>query len=180
MLEKREYLNQTTIKKDVSHLLTTAFPEDERPPVSYFFKSLEKKENHLFAYYSSNEFIGFTFITLYQDICYIFFLAVSEGKRHQGYGGEILEEIKKTYHDCVILLCYEEVDPKYPDYENRQRREKFYVSHGFEDNYLKTNEFGVIFQTAYIGKHHVDINEYVEIFVLGFGEHCRKHVKKAE
>ena len=62
MLEKREYLGELDIKKDVSKLLESAFPIDERPPTKYFFKSLEKKENKLFAYYLDNTFIGFTFL----------------------------------------------------------------------------------------------------------------------
>ena len=179
MLIKREYLGESTIKKDVSNLLESAFPIEERPPTKYFFKSLEKKENKLFAYYLDNTFIGFTFLCFYQDVCYIFFLAVSTNYRHQGYGGEIIEDIKKSYPDYVILLCFEELDPKYPNYEERVKRKNFYYSHGFKDNKMKTNEFGVIFETAFIGKHRVDFSTYVEIFVIGFGEFARKHIKPA-
>ena len=179
MLEKREYLGEKSIKKEVSSLLECAFPIDERPPTKYFFKSLERKENKLFAYYLDNTFIGFTFLCFYQDVCYIFFLAVSESYRHQGYGGEIIEDIKKSYPDYVILLCFEELDPKYPNYEERAKRKNFYYSHGFKDNKMKTNEFGVIFETAFIGKHRVDFSTYVEIFVIGFGEFARKHIKPA-
>lgn len=179
MLEKKLYIGQKDIKENVATLLVDAFPEDERPPVPYFFQSLERKGNNIFAYYFNNEFIGFTYITLYQDVCYLFFLAVSESKRHQGFGGQILEDIKKTYSDYVILLCFEEIDQKYPNYEERVKRKQFYYSHGFKDNELKTNEFGVIFETAFIGEHRVDFATYVEIFVLGFGEFARKHIKQA-
>ena len=179
MLEKREYLGELGIKKDVSNLLESAFPIDERPPTEYFFKSLEKKENKLFAYYFNNTFIGFTFLCFYQDVCYIFFLAVNEEYRHQGYGGEIIEDIKKSYPDYVILLCFEEIDPKYPNYDERVNRKNFYYSHGFIDNKMKTNEFGVIFETAFIGKHRVDFSTYIEIFVIGFGEFARTHIKQA-
>ena len=179
MLEKREYLGELDIKKDVSKLLESAFPIDERPPTKYFFKSLEKKENKLFAYYLNNTLIGFTFLCFYQDVCYIFFLAVTEEYRHQGFGGEIIEDIKKSYPDYVILLCFEEIDPKYPNYDERVNRKNFYYSHGFKDNKMKTNEFGVIFETAFIGKHQIDFSTYVEIFVIGFGEFARKHIKQA-
>ena len=179
MLEKREYLGELGIKKDVSNLLESAFPIDERPPTEYFFKSLEKKENKLFAYYLNNTFISFTFLCFYQDVCYIFFLAVTEEYRHQGFGGEIIEDIKKSYPDYVILLCFEEIDPKYPNYDERVNRKNFYYSHGFIDNKMKTNEFGVIFETAFIGKHQVDFSTCVEIFVIGFGEFARTHIKQA-
>ena len=179
MLEKRLYLDQLDIEKDVSNLLESAFPIEERPPTNYFFKSLEKKENKLFAYYLNNIFIGFAFLSFYQDVCYIFFLAVEENKRHQGFGGQILEDIKKEYSELVLLLCYEEVDPKYPNYVERVNRRNFYYSHGFKPNKLKTNEYGVIYETAYIGSHQVDFSSYQEIFVLGFGEHNRPYIKEA-
>lgn len=179
MLNKILYLDQVDIKKEVSSLLESAFPEDERPPTKYFFKSLEKKENKLYAYYLDNTFIGFAFLSFYQDVCYIFFLAVVEEYRHQGFGGQIIEDIKKEYLDLVLLLCYEEVDPKYPNYEERVIRRKFYFSHGFKPNKLKTNEYGVIYETAYIGSHQVDFTSYQEIFVLGFGERNRPYIKEA-
>ena len=180
MLTKKEYLDQLDIKEDVSRLLESAFPEDERPPTEYFFKSLEKKENKLFTYYLCNEFVGFSFLSFYQDVCYIFFLAVEESKRHQGYGGEIIEDMKKEYQNFVLLLCYEEVDPKYSNYEERINRRNFYYSHGFKPNKLKTNEYGVIYETAYIGSHQVDFASYQEIFVLGFGERNRPYIKEAK
>ena len=179
MLEKKLYTNQKDIKEDVATLLVNAFPEDERPPVPYFFQSLERKGNNIYTYYLNDEFIGFTYVTLYEDVCYLFFLAVSENKRHQGFGGQILEDIKKTYSDYVILLCFEEIDQKYPNYEQRIKRKEFYYSHGFKDNKLKTNEFGVIFDTAFIGQHLVNFATYVEIFVLGFGEFARQYIKQA-
>ena len=160
-------------------MLESAFPIDERPPTKYFFKSLERKENKLFAYYFNNTFIGFTFLCFYQDVCYIFFLAVEEHYRHQGFGGQIIEDIKKSYPDHVLLLCFEELDSKYPNYEERVKRKNFYYSHGFKDNKMKTNEFGVIFETAFIGKHQVDFPTYIEIFVIGFGEYARTHIKQA-
>ena len=100
MLEKKLYTDQKDIKEDVATLLVDAFPEDERPPVPYFFKSLERKGNNIYTYYLNDEFIGFTYVTLYEDVCYLFFLAVSENKRHQVFGGQILEDIKKRdYQD---------------------------------------------------------------------------------
>lgn len=179
MLTKKQYLGQKEMKEEIASLFESAFPEDERPPVKYFFMSLERKNNNLFAYYHHDEFIGFAYVTIYQDICYLFFLAVSEDKRHQGFGGEILEDIKKSYKDYVILLCYEEIDSKYDNYEERVNRKHFYQSHGFKENNLKTNEYGVIYESAFIGNHQVHFNTYVEIFVLGFGEYSRKHIKKA-
>ena len=180
MLREVIYTDQVNVKEDVSTLLVEAFPEDERPPVDFFFGNLKENKNvSLIAFYEDDAFIGFTSLAFYQNICYIFFLAVSPTYRHQGYGSQILETIKKEYSNYVILLAFEEVDPKYDNYLERVNREKFYRNHGFIDNDLITIEWGVHFQTAYIGKRKVSFEEYKEIFRICFAVNPDKHLKKA-
>ena len=173
-----EYKDNKNIKKDIKPLYLSAFPVDERPPANYYFRSFKNPNNHLYAFYDDDLFVGFSSITIYKDICYIFFLAVSPELRGQGYGSKILSELKNIYSDYVLLLCYEEVDKKYEDYEYRCKRETFYQKNGFVDNELKTNEFGVIFQTVYIGKHKVSFSDYQNIFANGFGEFAIKFLKE--
>ena len=173
-----KYKDNKRIKKDVKPLFISAFPKEERPPAFIFFKNANRDTQDLYAYYDNDEFIGFASLTYYKDIVYIFFLAVSENKRNQGYGSKILNLIKEEYKDKVILLCYEEVDDKYPDNEMRIKRKNFYRKNGFIDNGVKTNEFGVIFETGYIGSHKVSFEDYVEIFILSFSEYCRPYIKK--
>ena len=170
--------NNSNIRKDIEPLFISAFPKEERPESDYFFSSFDKENNHLYGFYDKKEFVGFASVIIYKHICYIFFLAVSEEHRSKGYGSKILKEIRNLYKDNVILLCYEYVDPSYIDYENRKRREKFYMNNGFKKNPLITNEFGVIFQTAYIGNKTVSFEEYQEIFKYGYGEFTIKHLKE--
>lgn len=175
------YKDDKRIRKDITPLFLSAFPKDERPPKRYFFSSGLKESNNIYAYYEDNdEFIGFSQLTSYKDIIYIFFLAIQETKRGQGYGSKIISKIREDNKDKVSLLCYEEVDEKYPDYESRKRRKSFYQRNGFMDNGVKTNEFGVIFETGYIGNHQVPFTDYVEIFVKGFSEYARKHIKEVK
>ena len=181
MLEKVLFNEESNIKEDVANLLVTAFPSDERPPVDIFFKNLEINKEHtrLIAYYDNNTFVGFTSLVFYKDICYLFFFAVSPTVRHQGYGSQILEMIKKDYQDYTILLAFEEVDPKYENYLERKKRESFYLNHGFIDNGFVSEEWGVKFQTAYVGKRKVSFEEYKEIFRIGFNVKPDKYLKKA-
>lgn len=172
------YKKDNSIRKDIEPLFISAFPRDERPEADYYFSSFNNPINELYGFYDNDIFIGFSSISIYKDIAYIFFLAVKDEYRHQGYGSHILNELKKIYKDYVILLCYEVVDPKYPDYEYRKLREQFYMKNGFKKNPLITNEFGVIFQTAYIGNRTVSFEEYQQIFVNGFGEFCLPYLKE--
>ena len=180
MLKQIVYREQENIKRDVSDLFLVAFPEDERPPLETFLKSLKQKEITLLTFYDNEKFIGFAYLAIHKDICCLYFFAVNKEYRHLGYGGQIIEILKKEYKDYVLMLCYEEVDPKYENYEERVSRKAFYYKHGFIDNKIKTNEYGVIYETAYIGSHQVDFASYQEIFVLGFGERNRPYIKEAK
>ena len=179
MLRKEVYNGNELAKKEISDLFLEAFPEDERPPLFIFLRSLKKKEITMLTFYDEKTFIGFAYLAINEDICCIYFLAVSSSYRHQGYGGQILEIIKRDYKDYVLMLCYEEVDSKYQNYEERVLRKNFYRSHGFIDNKIKTNEYGVIYETAYIGSHLVSFSKYLEIFKLVFGPNHEGHVTDA-
>ena len=179
MLQKEVYNGNKKAKKEISELFLEAFPEDERPPLSIFLKSLEKKEITMLTFYDESKFIGFAYLAIHKDICCLYFFAVVKEFRHQGYGGQIIELLKKEYRDYVLMICYEEVDQKYENYEERVSRKAFYQHHGFLDNKIKTNEYGVIYETAYIGSHYISFSDYFEIFKLVFGKGHEAHVKDA-
>ena len=168
-------LDQSCLK-DVGDLYLSAFPSDERPPLKYYLNvHNETKDNHIFAYYEKDEFIGYIQFVIYQDIVYLCYLAISENKRNQGYGTYILKDIISKYQGYVILLCYEEIDKKYPNYEQRIKRENLYKKIGFIDNHLFTKEGDVIYQSAYIGKHPVDYQTYQIIFDLCYGKNAHEY-----
>ena len=174
------YKDNPKIRKEVSHLLVTSFPLSERPPVKYFFKGLEKDCNNLYAFYDKDVLIGFTYIIIFKDICYIFFLAVSPELRNKGYGASILSYIKEEYKDYRILLCYEEINEKYKDNALRIRRKNFYQRNGFKDNEMRNLEFGVIYESGYIGKSKVSYEEYVSLYTNSFGDFVIPYIKKAD
>ncbi len=162
-------IDKTTLK-DVSELYLSAFPENERPPLHWFLKCLEHESNNVYAYYEDDEFVGFCETVQYSNIVYISYLTVSPLKRNQGYGSKILSDIKKLYENSTILLCFEEVDTKYPDYENRKKRQEFYRRNGFIDYPLKTQEGEVIYQSAVIGDAVITFKIYQKIFDCCYGE----------
>ena len=172
------YLDNKKISKDIKPLFISAFPRDERPPAHIFFSSFKKKSNTLYGFYEEDVFIGFTSVVVIRDVCYIYFLAVSPEIRNKGYGSKILSFIKDNYKDYNLLLCYEEVDEKYQDYPLRKKREQFYLRNGFTQNPLKTNEFGVVFQTATIGNRVITFSDYQEIFGNAFSKKILPYIKE--
>ena len=103
---QKVYLKQNpNIKDDIANLYLSAFPEDERPPLSWFFKMIHfYKKNEVVGYYDNNEFIGFVYLVFYRNIVYTAFLAVTEAKRNQGYGTKILNDIRDSYPHYTKLL----------------------------------------------------------------------------
>lgn len=181
MIKTVRYKSNREIKGEIRDLLISAFPENERPPEDMFFANVDKNiENELYGYYENNQFIGFSFLTLYKDICYIFFLAVKKEVRNKGYGTEIIKIIKEQNKDKVILLCHEEVDDKYLDNNLRIKRRDFYIKNGFVYNGYKTREFDVIFETRYFGNHPVPFEDYQAIYVLGFSKFAKKYLEKVD
>lgn len=174
------YKDCPKIRNKIEPLYISAFPPEERPPEEMFFSNAEKKDNELFAVYEGEEFIGFTDLLFYKDLCYLFFLAVSPEFRNKGYGSQIVQEVLKKYPDKTFILCYDEVDDKYSDNELRIRRRDFYYRNGFKDNNLKTCEYGVRYDTVYHGSHQVSFENYLGIFLHCYGFGVEKIVKKAK
>ena len=172
------YKDNSSVRKDIEPLYVSAFPENERPPVDMFFETVLIDNDDLLGFYDNNEFIGFTNLITYKDICYLFFFAVKEDKRNQGYGTKILEIIKELYKDKVLTLCYEEIDDKYPDIELRKRRKNFYYRNGFIDNKMKTCEYGVNYESCYIGAHKVSFKDYLGLYRSVFGERVKSIIKE--
>ena len=167
------------IRKDIEPLYVGAFPEEERPPEWLFFENALKVDNQLLGVYEKDEFVGFTNLLFHNDLCYIFFLAVSPEYRNKRYGSQIIQDILKMYPDKTFVLCYEEIDDKYSDNDLRKRRRDFYYRNGFKDNNLKTCEYYVRYDTCYHGSHQVSFEEYLGLMVHCYGSRAKKFIKKA-
>ena len=173
------FKNNQDIRKDIEPLYVGAFPEEERPPEWLFFENALKVDNQLLGVYEKDEFIGFTNLLFHNDLCYIFFLAVSSEYRNKGYGSQIIQDVFKMYPDKTFVLCYEEIDDKYSDNDLRKRRRDFYYRNGFKDNNLKTCEYYVRYDTCYHGSHQVSFEEYLGLMVHCYGSRAKKFIKKA-
>ena len=178
-MKAKNYKEQPRIREDIEPLYISAFPEEERPPVDMFFDNALKEDNELLGFYENDEFIGFTNVLFYKDLCYVFFLAIAPVKRKQGYGSSILKYVTETYKEKRFVLCFEEVDEKYEDNSFRIKRRDFYYRNGFKDNKLKTCEYWVRYDTVYCGDHPVTFEEYLSIMVHCYGELAKKYIKKA-
>ncbi len=172
------YKDNHKVIDDVIPLYLEAFPEDERPQVFIFKRTCKRKNSELITFYENNEFVGFALLSFYEDLAYLYFLAVSSNKRNQGFGAKILKSLFDRYQDTTIFLLHEEIDNKYPDNEMRKRRKGFYLRNGFIDNKLKVNEFGVTYDSCYHGSHIVSFEQYYSLMRHNVGKLVENNIKR--
>ena len=178
-MQRYSFSERKENKDNFERLYLSAFPENERPPLFWTYEVFNKtKESEIYCYYDNDEFIGFTYLTYYLDYVFVLYLAVSKNKRNQGYGTEILKDIQEMNKKLNIILCFEEVDDKYSDNDNRIKRMNFYKKCGFILDTLKTQEADVIYQFAHIGNKGMSYPEYVIVFDLNFGKNAHKKYLK--
>ena len=129
--------------KEIQEIYETSFPENERPP---FDMLLSFKEAKFYGVYLDNRLVGLMDTIEYQDIVYLFFLAVSSKERGNGIGSQILTDFKEQYQNRRLFLLADEVSPIYQDYEERKKRFSFYAKNGFHPEGVFIKEFGVRYE----------------------------------
>lgn len=119
--------------RQVASLYEAAFPACERLLLWQLSWNGLKKGQEFLAYYDKQAFIGLTY-TIYTDsLVYLLFLAVEESKQSQGYGSQILTQVKKEAGVRPCVLTIEPMDN--PNVSNRAQRLKrlaFYEKNGYQ------------------------------------------------
>ena len=153
------------------YLFETAFPAEERPP----FSAVLAMDHHLFfGVYDGEKYIGLTYLVEFEDILYVFFLAVSKRHRNKGYGTNILNEIKNRYPSRRLFLLADEVGERYPDNEIRKRRIGFYARNGFVDSGTIITEYGVRYHLLTFGGAKVSEADFYRVMGSLIGEKWMK------
>jgi len=71
------------------------------------------------------------------DLSHIQFLAVEEKYRDEGYGSQILNEIKSRYNGNRIIVDMEDPDEEAKNHLQRMKRAHFYKENGFVDDGIR-------------------------------------------
>ena len=150
----------------VKRLFESAFPPEERPP---FEMMLTWEKNLFFAVYDAERFVALVDLIHYQDLVYVFFLAVEDSFRGKGYGTKILQDLLNEYPSERLYLLADEVGPSYADNEVRKRRIRFYDERGFHYQGIKVRELGVWYQMM-VARGEVSKEEFVATMTYLIGE----------
>lgn len=162
--------------KDFRRLFFSAFPPEERPPYCFIKWSLKLGKGELLIAKDSGQFVGFIHLIVYQDLVYLFFFAIDDAVRGQGYGSKILELVKKRHQGKRIFLAREPLDENADNAQQRLKRWEFYTKNGFVDLPMRIIEKGYTFETMGIGgsispaDYDALINDWCGKFIRKFAD----------
>lgn len=154
----------------IKRLYKKAFPTNERAPFWLLMKKNKPSTADFWAFRDGNEFVGFTYVVKYQNLAYIFYLAIQADKRGKGYGTQAIEALKNRYAGKRIFLALESPDETADNYEQRVKRHAFYEKCGLSDIPYRLKEASVVYSLMGIGKA-VEPEEYrtmMENYLGGF------------
>ena len=129
-LEVRNIYPLTPTFKKVASLYEAAFPVEERLPLWQLSWNSLKRGQSFLAYFDGKVFIGLTYIIYTDNLVYLLFLAVEESKQSQGYGSQILAQVKEEAGGRPCVLTIEPMDEE--QVSNRGQRLAFYERNGYQ------------------------------------------------
>ena len=137
--------------KSVKRLYKSAFPADEKAPFGLLMRKSKKDNVDFWAAYSNDKWIGLAYVLSYRDISYLFYLAIDDKARGNGFGSGVLGALKEKYKGRNLFLAIEEIDEKAENYAERINRKKFYEKNGFHDLNCKLREASVVYDLLGLG-----------------------------
>ena len=134
-------------KEQIKQLYRTAFPKEERAPLFTLYHKAKKEQYNFYAIVEDEEFTGLIYTMEDCGIVYVFFFAIQDEKRGQGYGSKVLAMIKDKYPNRTVTLMIEDMrETEADNYDQRIRRLKFYESNGFTQLHIYIIEAGVKYE----------------------------------
>lgn len=150
-------------------LYFNAFPQEERVPFDFLQNKIKYGNSKLLTVYDDSTFVGLLVLVFHKDMVFLWYLAIDGKLRGKGYGTKVLQIVEQKHPGCRLVLNIDEVDPKFDDFAQRQKRHEFYIKNGYADCFVKTREKGVVYQLmSKNGK--VDYNDYKQMMIAYLGE----------
>lgn len=129
--------------KQVNTLAKEAFPPEEYLAPSELVKMAQSDNFDFLALLDEGTFVGFMVVMLYEDMAYLFFLAIDENNRGKGYGSRAIETLKAKYPDMTHTVDFEMLDDAAPNKQQREKRRNFYLRNGYQETGLFLSYLGV-------------------------------------
>ncbi len=159
----RDALKEEIHLQEIEKLYEESFPDNEKVPFAILMNWVKEGKSTLYSVTLKEEVVALSYVVPYQDILFLFYLAVCKNEQGKGYGSAVLSFIKKKYGDRRIIINIEELDEKALNYSQRLQRKAFYEKNGFVDLHYIVREYGVNYEMFSIDGKEVDKEEYINL-----------------
>ena len=132
--------------ENVNALAKEAFPPEEYLAPSKLAEMAEADNFDFLALTDQGSFAGFMVVQLYQDLAYLFFLAIDPSCRSKGYGSRAIETLKTKYPGKKQVVDFEMPDQTAANHKQREKRREFYLRNGYKETGLFLTYLGVDYE----------------------------------
>lgn len=132
--------------EQVHALAKEAFPPEEYLAPSELVKMAQSDNFDFLALLDGDIFVGFMVIMLYENMAYLFFLAIKASSRGKGYGSRAIETLKAEYPDKIHTVDFEMLDDSAPNKQQREKRRSFYLRNGYRETGWFLSYLGVDYE----------------------------------
>ncbi len=142
----------------ISRLYKTAFPVNERAPMWFMTMKSGNENVDFWGIYSNRKWVGLAYVINEGSASYLFYLALSESMRGKGIGSRALQSLLIHYEGQRLFLALEQLDESADNFDERQKRRKFYMKNGLKPLPLTIREATVTYDV--MGTGNVKPDEY--------------------
>lgn len=135
----------------VNTLAREAFPPEEYLAPAELVDMARAGGFDFLALLDGDAFVGFMAVQTYEDMAYLFFLAIDPACRGQGYGSRAIETLRAEYPGKLHTVDFEMPDDAAPNRAQRRRRRSFYLRNGYEETGLFLSYLGVDYEVFSMG-----------------------------
>lgn len=150
-------------------LYETAFPEEEKKPVS-LMEQLEKQgKMELLAIEENEEFIGLAINMLSEKTALLDYFAIVPEKRCGGNGSRAVRALQEKFQGKKYIFEIEIQDVTAPNAKERKRRKSFYLRNGLKETGIFANVYQTDFELL-TPDGDLTFQEYLEMLYYILGE----------
>lgn len=132
--------------KEVNILAKEAFPPEEYLAPAKLVEMAKEDNFDFLALSDKDSFVGFMVVQTYENLAYLFFLAIDASCRSKGYGSRAIETLKAEYPDKKHTVDFEMLDEKASNHKQREKRREFYLRNGYKETGLFLSYLGVDYE----------------------------------
>lgn len=130
----------------VNNLAKEAFPPEEYLEPAKIIEMAKADNFDFLALKDIDTFVGFMVVLTYEDLAYLFFLAIDSSCRSKGYKSRAIKILKEKYPSKKQVVDFEMLDNLADNSIQREKRRNFYLHNGYKETGLFLLYLGVDYE----------------------------------